>query len=95
MTVYATMHPPSQLLQAASMGDSGTGPLVASGALLVLVAKSEAKESIAVCVCVGGWVGGWRYAMTLSEPFQALLLYFIGLRAYGKIVKADVSEDHA
>ena len=69
------------------MGASGAGP--ASGALLVMVAKSEAKESIGV------WVGGWRYVMNLSEPFQALLLYFIGLRAYGKIVEADDSEDHA
>ena len=68
------------------MGVSGVGS--ASGALLMM-AKSEAKESIGVCVC------GWRDAMNPSEPFQAVLLYLIGLRTYGKIVEADVSEDHA
>ena len=54
-----------------------------------MMAKSEAKESIGVCIC------GWRDAMNPSEPFQAVLLYLIGLRTYGKIVEADVSEDHA
>ena len=37
-----------------------------------MMAKSEAKESIGVCVC------GWRDAMNPSEPFQAVLLYLIG-----------------
>jgi hypothetical protein len=53
------------------------------------MAKSEAKESIGMCVC------GWRDVMNLSEPFQALLLYFISLRTCGKIMKVDVREDHA
>jgi hypothetical protein len=60
----------------------------ASGALLMM-AKSKSKESIGVCV------GGWRDAMNLSDPFQALLLYLIGLRTYRKIAEADVSEGHA
>ena len=54
-----------------------------------MMAKSEVKESIGVCIC------GWRDDMNLFEPFQALLLYLRGLKTYGKIVEADVSEDHA
>ena len=80
------MHPPSQLRQAASMGASGAGP--ASRALLMM-AKREAKESIGV------WVCGWRHAINLSETFQALLLYLIGLRTFEKIVEGDVSENYA
>jgi hypothetical protein len=54
--------------------------------------KSEAKESIGVCIC------GWRDAMNLSKAetlFQALFLYLVGLRTYRKIMEADVREDQA
>ena len=85
MAVYTTVHQASAAATA-SMGTSGVGS--ASGALLMMV-KSEVKESIGVCIC------GWRGAMNLFEPFQAFLLYLRGLKTYGKIVEADVSEDHA
>jgi hypothetical protein len=48
MTVYATMQP-GPVLAAASMGPEGMGS--ASGAL-EMMAKSEVKESICVCVSV-------------------------------------------
>ena len=54
-----------------------------------MMAKSKAKESIDVCIC------GWRDVMSLSEHFQAFLLYLMDMRTYGKIAEVDASEDHA
>jgi hypothetical protein len=83
------MMQPRLRLETPSMGVEVVGS--ASGAFEAMV-KSEAKESIGVCVC------GWRDAMNMSKAerlFQALFLYYlICLRAYGKIVEA-VREDHA
>lgn len=86
LTVYATMQPGLQLA-ALSMGAEVVGS--ASGAFEAIVKSTamSAKESIGVCIC------GWRDAMNLFKAerlLQALFLYLIGLRTYGKIVDADV-----
>jgi hypothetical protein len=75
LTVYAMMQaecpPPSARISVVGSASSG--------AAFEAMVKSEAKESIGVCVC------GWRGAMNLSksETLFQLLLYLIGLRTYG------------
>ena len=72
MTIYATMQP-GPLLAAASMGPEGVGS--ASGAV-EMMAKSEVKESIGVCVC-----GLKDVNLSKDEKlFRAPLLYIGSLR---------------